>query len=99
MWMPRRPDYLRRVALRAAWRLALLVAGKLNGYGRTRPTGPKKAHGPETPKGVRVCERRRPQAAAWDVWAIPRRQALSALGQDRRQWTRGGGQSFFSGVR
>ncbi|KAK1688269.1 hypothetical protein BDP55DRAFT_657352 [Colletotrichum godetiae] len=42
MWMPRRPDSLRRVALRAAWRLALLVAGKLNGYGRTRPTRPKK---------------------------------------------------------
>ncbi|KAK1508310.1 uncharacterized protein CCOS01_15971 [Colletotrichum costaricense] len=42
MWMPRRPDCLRRVALRAAWRLALLVAGKLNGYGRTRPTRPKK---------------------------------------------------------
>ncbi|KAK0374130.1 hypothetical protein CLIM01_08508 [Colletotrichum limetticola] len=63
------------------------------------PDAAKKAHGPETPQGVRVCERRRPQAAAWDVWAIPRRQALSALGQDRRQWTRGGGQSFFSGVR
>ncbi|OHF01041.1 hypothetical protein CORC01_03608 [Colletotrichum orchidophilum] len=43
-----------------------------------------------------------PQAAAWDCWAMPRRDALSTLGQDRRLRTRGargGWARVFSGVR